>query len=201
LTLCEPTRKIAAWIGIEMCAAHPVPTPQILIRAIGMDLKGQNARSILRTVLRTGGLIVALYCCLAVYGLYRFGSIGGLVAFIQGRHLYVEPVHALLDGLKPGEPFEALIRLQNLASGRLKVLGSHADCGCMSAQGLPLELMPGESRNLSVHLRSPKQAPTEFRTTITFYVNVAGEQPEAVVRGRLVPPAPNEILARPNRGS
>jgi len=166
-----------------------------------MNEIAQKARSFLRTALWTGGLIAALYAVLALYGLYRFGSIGGLVAFIQGRHLYVEPVHALVDGLKPGEPFEVLVRLQNLASRRVKVLGSHSDCGCMSAAGLPVELMPGESRNLSVHLRSPAQAENEFRTIITFYVNVAGEQPEAVIRGRLVPLAPTEILARPNRGS
>jgi hypothetical protein len=157
-------------------------------------------KSVGRAVVGTGSLVLVLYGVLLLYGLHRFGSIGGLLAFLQGRALYVQPSRTWFGGLAPGEPFKASVRLQNLTGGPLKVLGSHTSCSCTSAEGLPLELGPGQARDVSVQLRSPVEGPPEFQISVTFYVNVAGEQPEAWFHGR-VQTARKGLVARSKGGS
>jgi hypothetical protein len=119
----------------------------------------------------------------------RCGSFGALVAAVQGHVLYVEPSRIPLGDLKPRERITVRVRLRNLASQPIKVLGSHSipSCGCVVAEELPVDLAPGEIKEVSINLTVPASRSAEFEITVSFYANVAREQPQVVLHGRVLP--------------
>jgi len=103
-----------------------------------------------KNIFLTIAFAALLLAGVAAYGVSRFGSFGALVAALQGRVLYVEPSRVLIEPLKPGESSIVKVRIRNLATGPIKVLGSRAQphCGCLVAENLPTELAPGEVKEL-----------------------------------------------------
>jgi hypothetical protein len=144
--------------------------------------------STLRKLLGVGALAILLLAALGGYGLYRAGSAGALLATLQGQALYIEQARVAVGELRPRQHVTVPVRVRNLTAGSLQLLGSHSGCGCrLAAEGLPVELAAGEVRELTVHFTAPADGPAEFETVVTFYVNVAGEQPQAVLFGHVLP--------------
>src|SRR5258708_30355654 len=106
---------------------------------------------------------------------------------LKGRVLYVSAERNWLGEVRPSESVEIPVRVQNLTSGPLKLLGSSTTCSCAVVGGkLPIELAPGEIKEFLVALRAPETSPTDFNYAITFYVNVVDEQAQAILSGRVV---------------
>jgi hypothetical protein len=143
----------------------------------------------LRSTLWTGLFVALLLAGLLGYGLFRFGSVEALRLSLQGHALHVEPAEISVGDLQPREQITVPVRLRNLTSGPLRVLGSHSTCGCLVAgEGLPTELASGEVRELTVQVVAPAKGPAEFETVVTFYVPVVGDPPRVILHGRVLPP-------------
>jgi hypothetical protein len=149
---------------------------------------GRNAPWI-KTALYTIAFVALLLTGLATYGVSRFGSVRALVALLRGRILIVEPECIDVGQLKPREHVSFGVRLRNLASRPIKVLGSHSipSCGCLVAHELPLELAAGEVKEVPIHLSAPADGMDNFEIAIVFYTNVVGEQPQVTLHGRILP--------------
>jgi hypothetical protein len=80
----------------------------------------------LKNTLWSAAFSVPLLTGLFVYGVFTFGSVGAFVSAIRGRVLYVTPARSEIDPLKPGESSIVTVRIRNLATGPIKVLGSRA---------------------------------------------------------------------------
>lgn len=167
--------------------------------APGMDDRRFSLR--IKNVLCTAVFAALLLAGLAAYGVSRYGSLGALASAIQGRVLYVEPQRLPLGVLKPREHIRIGIRLHNLANKPIKVLGSHSipSCGCLVAEELPVELVPGEVKEVPINLKAPANGPAKFEIVVTFYTNMAGEQPHVVLHGQL-PPIETEGSSASNAG-
>jgi len=146
-----------------------------------------KAFSGVRNALWTGGFVLLLLGAVLAYGLTRFGSLGALEAALRGQVLYAEPAVVSLGELRPREQVSVPVRIRNLTGEPVKLVGSHSGCGCTVAEGLPLELGPGEVRELQIRVKAPAGGPAEMQATVTFYANVAGEGPEVVLRGHVAP--------------
>jgi hypothetical protein len=126
------------------------------------------------------------------FGVYQYGSFGALLAVLEGTALYIEPLKGPIKTFQPLQEVSESIRLQNVTSSPLKVLGGHSTCGCQLDSGeFPFELKPGEIRQIPIHFRSPPGEATEreFSYELVFYVNLVGEKPHVLLRGRVLPAA------------
>jgi hypothetical protein len=140
-------------------------------------------------MLTIGGLALAFLCLLAAYGWYRFGSVGALAGVIQGRAAYLEPTRIWLGDIPFGQPMEVPVRLQNLTTGRLRVLGSNSTCSCIAPfKELPCELGPEETRQFLLRFSVGNPDVSEFKVVVTFYVNAEGEQLQAELTGHVTHP-------------
>lgn len=117
------------------------------------------------------GLLRSLRCYLwglVVYGMFRFGSFGAFIAALRRRVLYVEPVQVPVGPVNPREHVTVKVRVRNLATGSIKLLGSGSQCGCLVADGFPVGLAPGEMKEVQIHLMALASGTSEFETAVTF---------------------------------
>lgn len=186
----------------EQCFAtnsSSADTPRQMDVSLGEQTKSslcpQQAMSVaarfrgIKNILCTSAFATLLLAGLAAYGVSRYGSFGALVAAVQGHVLYVEPQRLPLGNLKPRQRITVRVRLRSLASQPIKVLGSHSipSCGCLGAGELPVELTSYEVKEVPINLTVPASGRAGFEIAVTFYTNVAGEQPSVVLYGQVLP--------------
>jgi len=110
----------------------------------------------------------------AVVGTGFFGSWSEFLAAASGRSV-AATVQRCDRGIAPEGAMVALVSLQNLLPREVRLLGSHATCGCTMTTELPDRLKPFERRLVAVVI-SPN-APGG-QVGVRFITDVMSEQPE-----------------------
>jgi hypothetical protein len=154
-----------------------------------------STHTLRRDAIRTGIFGFLAIAVLCGFGLYQYGSIRAAIAALGGQVLYVQPVHGLVGDFRPDETRDVTVRLQNLSSAPVKVVGANSTCGCLNpVDGLPVVLSSGEIREIAVHVVPPSGAakppivkPVPFENVVTFFVDDPQAPPGVTLRGRILP--------------
>ena len=112
---------------------------------------------------------VALFLLLFAFGAYYFGGIGQFMAFVNGQPLYLSPRQIDLGSHEPGTEVPAVIKLTNLASKEISVVGARTSCDCALPEGIPIAVPPGKIIDLDIKVRLPKYE-SSYDQTIIFMV-------------------------------
>ena len=89
-----------------------------------------------------GGAI--LFIAVLLFGIWKFGSLGAVVAYSNGDSVYLIPKNLNLGKLEAGSQVEAVFTLQNLTSDEISVVGEKSSCNCAFSEYLPLVASPGK---------------------------------------------------------
>lgn len=131
-------------------------------------------------------LAAAVTWALVLVGVIRFGSMGATLAYVQGYAIYVEPRSQDLGILDGDLQYVVSIRLRNLTTGPVTLLGTEPVCCCYVLSELPLTIPAGEQRTIWISVnprRLPKDEP--FERVLSFYQDVPGARPFFVVTGHV----------------
>jgi hypothetical protein len=101
----------------------------------------------LSPVVAGGTVVVAAFCWAA----YRAGSARGALAFLSGEPLYLSSARAIISG--DGSD-RAVVLVRNLTSHPLRIVGCNATCSCVTVGGVPTEVQPLKTHELSFVARS-----------------------------------------------
>lgn len=97
------------------------------------------------------------FACLAMFGIFWFGSIRSAISFMRGDRLipdvYAKSFGVALSGAEPSVEFQ----LTNWATSPVKILGAKSSCTCVAATGLPKTVKPRESYTFRVNIRTKKR--------------------------------------------
>jgi len=109
-----------------------------------------------------------------------YGSIRGLRAALRGDSLlydaWVEPSKPLVAD----EEAVLSVRVRNLTSRPVRIVGFLTTCTCTSTQSVPLTLAPRQELVVPVHV-IPPPGKEDFQSSMTLYTNVS-TQAELPVR-------------------
>jgi hypothetical protein len=127
-------------------------------------------------------LLTGLWIALTViYGLTRFGSIPGALAYLQGVRLipdaYAKSFGAVPSGSQPKIGFA----ISNYSNNPYRILGMRSSCTCLLTEGdFPVVIQSGAQFTFAIEVRdkSKKQPVNE---SITLYTDQA-DQPELVLQ-------------------
>ncbi len=114
------------------------------------------------------------------------GSLARAAALLRGEPLFINPGSVDLGSAAAGETHEFVIKIENLGSAPVTLVGAKADCNCVVTRGLPAELSGHETRVLNCEAKFVG-GPGVFKRHVEFYTtsNVRGFTP-LVVTGTLV---------------
>jgi hypothetical protein len=119
-------------------------------------------------------------------GVLRFGSVGATLASVQDYALYVEPGSHDLGIVDDDLQCVVSIRLSNLTTGPVTLLGTEPSCCCSVLSELPLTIRPGERRTIWVSVNPRRLAKGErFEQVLSFYQDVPGARPFFLVKGHV----------------
>lgn len=79
---------------------------------------------------------------------YTYGSLAAAVARLQGYTIFVEQPQ-VFGPVAAGQVLDVSVPVQNLLDKPATILGAETDCGCVSANRLPLKLDSGSTEALS----------------------------------------------------
>ena len=132
---------------------------------------------------------VALMGGLGAWGSHRYGSCEAFVAALRGHILYVDPTDYSFGEVEGPTQRTATIRIRNLASYPVKLLGSRTDCGCVLVNGLPFELASGSVIDLTIQITASRggSSSVDFTRVVTLYTDAAGVEPRVEFHLRVLP--------------
>jgi hypothetical protein len=120
------------------------------------------------------GLTIVLVVLLVSGLVLGFGSWEVAMAYARGESTFVMADPAQLADVRPDEEISTTIRLRNVSTVPVRILGGNASCGCMVLQDLPLDLKPGEYRTIQIRVRPPKKEGARFRYDVVLYESAPG---------------------------
>jgi hypothetical protein len=97
-----------------------------------------------------------------------FGSPEVAVARLRGGSMAVSPERIHLGRGSIGTTLEASVVIHNWAGKPLRIYGGTADCTCIATSDLPITIPDGESRMISIRLRTPNSTPGTLNRTVEF---------------------------------
>ncbi len=111
-------------------------------------------------------------------GLMVFGGALLLLAFRSNAPIQVEPAAFGLGTVASGETRPATYRLSNRGRSRVHILGARVSCGetgCAAGPpaNLPLEIPPGETREVAISFRTHK--PGRFSYAFQLFSDAPGQ--------------------------
>lgn len=111
-------------------------------------------------------MLSSVFC----YGTWRTGSINLVWPWLMGRELLFSPMCIELGDVSETPVVETKIRVINVSAKRLSVLGSQRSCVCIGLDEFPVEIAPGETRDLRIKIGTAKTA-GRFEHRVRFFVN------------------------------
>jgi hypothetical protein len=109
-------------------------------------------------VLEVAAIGLLLLGAVVGYARVRTGSIALVWPYLRGERLLFEPARLALGEVPRGEIVEREVRVVNLSSGELRLLGSQKTCGCIALDDFPIKIAPGEERRLRLKIGVPREA-------------------------------------------
>jgi hypothetical protein len=130
---------------------------------------------------------------LAAIGCWKYGSLSSAILASRGYALAVDPdANNPPAVLTAGAENVIQVRVRNLRSEPVAILGAEASCRCSSVSNLPLTVPPGGSIDLPVTITAAdSDVGSRLSAKIVLYVDVAS--PPVLFR---VPP--REVVATAN---
>ncbi len=95
--------------------------------------------------------------------------------YLQGRRLLFDPAEIVIQDAEPGATIVRKVHVLNLTGNRATLLGSLPSCRCLTLDEFPIEIEPGQSRDLSIRTRIPSK-PGEFAHTIRLFSNTGNTE-------------------------
>jgi hypothetical protein len=93
--------------------------------------------------------------------------------YLAGQRLLIEPAHLDLGDVERSSVLERELRVLNVGSKPLTLLGSQRSCGCISLDEFPIVIPARADRTLRLEIgASNKSGP--FAHTIKFFSNAPG---------------------------
>jgi uncharacterized membrane protein YphA (DoxX/SURF4 family) len=185
----------SGWIGQASCGCfgRAVVNPWLVfgfdVLAVGLLLAGRPAagRPLPTDRFARVGLLTTALVAVVVGGLsVRTGSVEGGLARLRGEQVSVVPGTVDLGRVAGGQVVTVPVRLANRTGGPLRVVGGTSDCSCITTDDLPVELPPGGSQSVSIHLKLPA-ADGAFARTAWFWTDGDQRQVTFAVVGRVTP--------------
>ncbi len=160
-------------------------------------LCASSADSVLRYLL---AILMGTSLCLGalmIVVVAAFGGVNRARAYFRGQSVFLE--HANQDmgrlslkalgvqaGQRPALP--ARVRLENLSSRPITVVGIHSSCGCLSSSSFPVRIDPKGTELVDFRITPKSREPPEtFLHVIDFYFNVPHPPVQATIAGQWTP--------------
>lgn len=123
------------------------------------------------------GQVVAM-CALLAMGMFGFawwqaGSVELVWPWLRGDRLVFEPMRIDFGPVPKTQILERQLRVANLSSKPLTLVGSQPSCGCISLDEFPVVVPAGKRRVLTLKIGTPEKAGS-FEHFITFYSDDRG---------------------------
>ena len=104
------------------------------------------------------------------YGWWRTGALASIWPWLIGQQLLFTPTQIELGNVSPNQVIEKQIRVINVSSKALSIVGSQKSCGCIGLDEFPIELAPGERHLLAIKIASGTKT-GRFSHSIKFFCN------------------------------
>ncbi len=137
------------------------------------SVKGGQTSGTLLFVIQITGIVLLLGAVVVGYARWRTGSVAHVLPYLAGERLLIEPMHLDLGDVPKGEVIERELRVFNLGSQSLKLLGSQRSCGCVAMDEFPIVIPGGADCTLKLRIgMSNKSGP--FAHTIKLFSDNPG---------------------------
>ena len=111
-----------------------------------------------------------MFAMLLGYGRWHTGSYDLIWPWLMDRQLVFSPMQIQLGNVSPSQLIEKQIRVSNVSSRQLSIVGSQKSCGCIGLDEFPIEIAGGKSENLRIRIAAGKAA-GKFEHHVKFFTN------------------------------
>jgi hypothetical protein len=127
-------------------------------------------------------VIVFIVSILAVATIsWRCGGFFQFVAYLDGKTIYIEPRVCDLGECEADSNSEAVFSLTNLTPKLITIVGAGSSCNCAVVDRLPLDIQSGNTINVKIVIRLPKEA-SVYDQIVTLLVSEKGRVSKYPVR-------------------
>jgi hypothetical protein len=158
------------WLGVASCGCLGVikASPWLMF---GVDLAALGLLAVSRPGFRFSPLrlpsgaavipvrVAAVLVVLTGVGSWLYGSPQAALARLRGDALTASADFLYLGSGSAGQELEAAIEVRNWTDRPVRLVGGTSDCSCVTTSDLPLTILPGEARPVTVRLRVPAAKP------------------------------------------
>ena len=117
-----------------------------------------------RGALVGAAVALALVGVSAGVGTLAYGSPESAVARLRGDTLYVDSDFISFGDGTAGQSLTAEVRVRNLSSSPVRLIGGTSDCSCVTTSDLPTTLAPGGDGVIPIRLKLPDNPGSFTRT-------------------------------------
>jgi hypothetical protein len=124
-------------------------------------------------LLPAGSIVLVVACGLALLVWFQFGSFRAALGLVRGQALLIDPNSVTIHSARAGTTHFVSFAVRNLKSVPVTIVGYRATCNCSGISGLPLEIPPGETIELTVAI-TPRDKLTgkSLATRLLLYLDV-----------------------------
>ena len=124
-------------------------------------------------VIQVAAIALLLGAVVVGFARWRTGSMGRVWPYLAGQRLLIEPMHLELGDVGKGKSLERELRVLNLGSKPVKLVGSQSSCGCVAMDEFPIVIPAGADYALKLKIgTSDKSGP--FAHTVKFFSDAPG---------------------------
>lgn len=95
-----------------------------------------------RQFLITAAIVVAFNLLAVTFGVWWFGSIQLVAAYLKGHRVAAPPAFLEFTSQGHGNEYCGQFEVVNLSSKSVRIVGSRTNCSCVRVIGLPKEIPP-----------------------------------------------------------
>ena len=108
--------------------------------------------------------------CMLAFACWQAGSVELVQPWLRGERLVFQPTRIDFGQVPPNQTLEREIRVVNLSSRSVTMLGSQPSCGCISLDEFPIVIAAGKSHLLKLKIAIPSKLGS-FDHFIRFFSN------------------------------
>jgi hypothetical protein len=124
-----------------------------------------NSKKIFVIVLGGIGFFIVVMIIL----LLCFGSVGAIVAYLNGDSVYIYPKRIDLANQEAGTKTIVTFYLNNLTTKEVSIVGEESSCTCAFSDKIPIVAKPRETVEIKVNIHLPKYE-TNYDQIVSFLV-------------------------------
>lgn len=169
------------WVGVASCGCfgviHASPwhafsadVAVLLLLAVTRPTRGDGVAGSWdgTAAAWTLGTVAVVLTAVTAFGIYQYDSPDTALARLRGEAVVVEGAPIDFGTAAPGDRIESVVRARNLSDHPIRLIGGTSDCSCLSTEGLPVTIGPGEAAEVPVTLVVPRSADGRFQRSVEF---------------------------------